>query len=99
MVKRTPLRHAGHAIGGWKLDIRKIEVCMGELFECFPYLESDLLIIRKMILAGIYLCNDMNVKTLKAYVMPENIYSQKVLLKNGFIKEHDTFPDRTIDQD
>lgn len=37
-----------------------------------------------------YLCIDMGVKTLKAYVMPENIYSQKVLLKNGFVKEIDT---------
>lgn len=37
-----------------------------------------------------YLCKDMYVKTLKAYVMPENVYSQKVLLKNGFIEENDT---------
>lgn len=39
-----------------------------------------------------YLCNGMGVKILKAYVMPENIFSQKVLLKNGFIKENDTVP-------
>lgn len=37
-----------------------------------------------------YLCNDMGVKTLKAYVMPENIHSQSVLLKNGFTKDTDT---------
>lgn len=37
-----------------------------------------------------YLCGDMNVQTLKAFVMPENVYSQKALLKNGFVKEGDT---------
>lgn len=37
-----------------------------------------------------YLCNDMGLKTLKAYVMPENTNSQRVLLKNGFIEETDT---------
>ena len=37
-----------------------------------------------------YLCNDMGVKTLEAHVMPKNIYSQKVLLKNGFIEKADT---------
>ena len=35
-----------------------------------------------------YLCNDMGVKTLKAYVMPKNAYSLRVLLKNGFIEEN-----------
>lgn len=34
-----------------------------------------------------YLCEDINIKTLKAFVMPENIYSTKVLEKNGFVKE------------
>jgi len=34
-----------------------------------------------------YLCNDMGVKTLKAYVMPGNTYSIRVLLKNGFNEE------------
>lgn len=34
-----------------------------------------------------YLCNAMGVTTLKAYVMPENVFSQCVLLKNGFRKE------------
>lgn len=34
-----------------------------------------------------YLCNDAGVQTLKAYVMPENLQSQRVLLKNGFIQE------------
>lgn len=33
-----------------------------------------------------YLCNDMGVKNLKAYVMPEHVYSIKVLLNNGFIE-------------
>lgn len=37
-----------------------------------------------------YLCEDMGVQTLKAFVMPENLYSEKALLKNGFIKEPDT---------
>lgn len=34
-----------------------------------------------------YLCGSMGVQTLKAYGMPENVYSEKVLLKNGFAKE------------
>lgn len=34
-----------------------------------------------------YLCNDMGVRILKVYVMPDNVYSQKVLLKNGFAEE------------
>ncbi|MDD4292153.1 MAG: GNAT family N-acetyltransferase [Clostridia bacterium] len=37
-----------------------------------------------------YLCNDMSVKTLKAYVMPENVYSQRILIKIGFIEEANT---------
>lgn len=37
-----------------------------------------------------YLCEDMGVQTLKAFVMPENLYSEKALLKNGFIKEPDS---------
>lgn len=36
-----------------------------------------------------YLCNDMGIQTLKAFVMPENIFSEKALIKNGFIKESD----------
>ena len=34
-----------------------------------------------------YLCNDLGVQKLKAFVMPENVFSEKVLIKNGFIKE------------
>ena len=34
-----------------------------------------------------YLRVSMGIQTLKAYVMPENVYSEKALLKNGFIKE------------
>lgn len=34
-----------------------------------------------------YLVNDIGISTLKAFVMPENIYSSKVLLNNGFVKE------------
>lgn len=37
-----------------------------------------------------YLCNDICVQKLKAFVMPENVLSEKVLIKNGFIKEQDT---------
>lgn len=36
-----------------------------------------------------YLCNDMGIQTLKAFVMPENIFSEKALIKNGFIIESD----------
>ena len=34
-----------------------------------------------------YLVNEVNITTLQAFVMPENIYSSKVLLNNGFVKE------------
>ena len=37
-----------------------------------------------------HLCGDMGIQTLKAFVMPENIYSEKVILKNGFAKEAET---------
>ena len=37
-----------------------------------------------------YLVNEVNVTTLQAFVMPENLYSSKVLLSNGFIKENYT---------
>ncbi|MEG0527470.1 MAG: GNAT family protein [Longicatena sp.] len=34
-----------------------------------------------------YLINEIGITTLKAFVMPENLYSSKVLLNNGFVKE------------
>ncbi len=34
-----------------------------------------------------YLVGKVGISTLLAYVMPENVYSAKVLLNNGFIKE------------
>lgn len=37
-----------------------------------------------------YLVEEIGIATLKAFVMPENIYSAKVLLKNGFVKENYT---------
>lgn len=37
-----------------------------------------------------YLVEEIGIATLKAYVMPENIYSAKVLLNNGFVKENYT---------
>lgn len=37
-----------------------------------------------------YLCGSMGIRTLKAFVMPENVYSEKTLLKNGFVKENKT---------
>lgn len=33
-----------------------------------------------------YLVNEIGIATLNAYVMPENLYSSKILLKNGFVK-------------
>lgn len=36
-----------------------------------------------------YLSHEMRIQVLKAFVMPENIYSEKALIKNGFIKEND----------
>ena len=37
-----------------------------------------------------YLCNEIGIHELKAFVMPENVLSEKVLLKNGFIKGNHT---------
>lgn len=34
-----------------------------------------------------YLVSEVNISTVQAFVMPENIYSSKVLLNNGFVKE------------
>lgn len=34
-----------------------------------------------------YLENEIGITTLNAFVMPENIYSSKVLLNNGFVRE------------
>ncbi len=34
-----------------------------------------------------YLTNDVGIKTLEAFVISENIYSAKVLLNNGFVKQ------------
>lgn len=44
-----------------------------------------------------YLCNDMGIQTLKAFVMPENIFSEKALIKNGFIKESDPVQEKNWD--
>lgn len=43
-----------------------------------------------------YLCKDVGIKTLKAYVMPENVFSQRVLLKNGIIKEVDMIQEKAV---
>lgn len=37
-----------------------------------------------------YLCDTIGVRTLNAFVMPENQYSEKALLKNGFTKKVET---------
>lgn len=34
-----------------------------------------------------YLCNFVDIKIIQAFVMPENTFSEKVLIKNGFKKE------------
>jgi [ribosomal protein S5]-alanine N-acetyltransferase len=36
-----------------------------------------------------YLCGSIGIQTLKAFVMPENVHSEKALLKNGFVCESD----------
>ena len=41
-----------------------------------------------------YLINEMGIETLNAYVMQENLYSSKVLLNNGFIKEEYTLQEK-----
>lgn len=41
-----------------------------------------------------YLVNDVNIKTLQAFVMRENLYSSKVLLNNDFIKEDFTLQEK-----
>ena len=33
-----------------------------------------------------YLCDDIGIQTIKAFVMPENKYSERVLMNNGFTK-------------
>ncbi len=37
-----------------------------------------------------YLCGSIGIQTLKTFVMPENVHSEKALLKNGFVRESDT---------
>lgn len=34
-----------------------------------------------------YLVNEIGIMTLNAFVMPKNLYSSKILLNNGFVKE------------
>lgn len=34
-----------------------------------------------------YLVNEIGITTLNAFVMPQNLYSSKILLNNGFVKE------------
>lgn len=41
-----------------------------------------------------YLTEEIGIHTLKAFVMPENIFSARVLLKNGFTKESDTVQEK-----
>ncbi len=41
-----------------------------------------------------YLVNEVHITTLQAFVMPENIYSSKVLLNNGFVKEDFTVQEK-----
>lgn len=41
-----------------------------------------------------YLVNEIGITTLNAFVMPENLYSSKVLLNNGFIKEDYTLQEK-----
>ena len=41
-----------------------------------------------------YLVNEVHIATLQAFVMPENIYSSKVLLNNGFVKEDFTVQEK-----
>ena len=41
-----------------------------------------------------YLVNKVNITTLQAFVMPENLYSSKVLLNNGFVKEDFTVQEK-----
>lgn len=41
-----------------------------------------------------YLANEIGIATLCAFVMPENVYSSKVLLDNGFFKEDYTVQEK-----
>ena len=34
-----------------------------------------------------YLCDDIGIQTIKAFVMPENKYFERVLMNNGFTKD------------
>lgn len=41
-----------------------------------------------------YLVNEIGITTLNAFVMPNNIYSSKILLNNGFVKENYTIQEK-----
>lgn len=41
-----------------------------------------------------YLVNEIGITILQAFVMPENVYSSKVLLHNGFTKEDHTVQEK-----
>lgn len=41
-----------------------------------------------------YLVNEIGITTLNAFVMPKNLYSSKILLNNGFVKEDYTLQEK-----
>lgn len=41
-----------------------------------------------------YLVNEIGITTLNAFVMPKNIYSSKILVNNGFVKEDYTLQEK-----
>lgn len=41
-----------------------------------------------------YLVDEIGITTLNAFVMPENVYSSKILLNNGFVKEDYTIKEK-----
>ena len=43
-----------------------------------------------------YLVSEVNITTLKAFVMRENLYSSKVLLNNKFVKEDYTSQEKEL---
>lgn len=43
-----------------------------------------------------YFINNISITTLKAHIMPENLYYTKILLNNGFLKEDYTLQEKNL---
>ncbi len=71
---------------------------MAKLFDSYPSLEDDMIILRRMREVDApalkdYLMNQVKVRTITAHVMPENRASAKALVNNGFINLYSSVPE------